>query len=176
MATYEMDDIVTCYFVVKNEKDENRIVGWNNNKSMVDIYMKFHNCPKLKVKKVTKPLKELRYFTEENLHDEIIIANIITRDRNKKSAVPIVIQIPVTAVELRFIKEESNTFFSGRINYGYLNSAIPYLKNKYQKALSILLLNSIILKTVFDQRDRINERIELDELVILIKSFTNDFK
>jgi REP element-mobilizing transposase RayT len=176
MAVYEPDDIVTCYFIIKKNNNDKRIKAWSEKKSLINIYMKFHNCSNFEVKKITTSLKEIRYITEENLHDEIAITNIITRDRNKKHSVPIVIQIPATDIELRFVKEESDTFYASHIDYGSLNKVIPYLKYKYQKALDILLLNSIIRRTVHNKIDKINQQIELDELMILFKSFIDDFK
>jgi len=175
MAKYEPGDIATYYFVILEDEHGKRIQGWTDRKSLAEFYMKFHNCSNYRLKKVTKTIEEIRGITEENCHDEIILANIITRDRNKKGSEIKHIVVPTTETEIRFVNEECDTFFSGKVNYAYLDGATQFLKNKYQRALERLFLPLIISKAVYNRSDPYREGIELDQLMVLFRSFPTNF-
>lgn len=179
MARYESGDLVTFYFVVKDDKEEGvkMIKGWTHKKVLAEYYMEFHKCPSYSLKKVTKTIDEIREITEENPDDEIKVANLLTRKREGKRAGKDVetIQIPATETELRFVASECNTLVAGLVGYSYLNASVPFLKKKYQKALSTLLLPSLIMAACHNQRDKYVQQIELDELMILFKAFPSDF-
>ena len=172
MAKYEPGEIVTLYLVIDDEMGTIR--GWTENKQLAKFYIEFHNYPSFRIKKITKVIEEINCILDENLHDGISLTNIITRDKNKPEDI-ITVVIPATENEVRLIDEEASTFFSGRVNYGFIESAIPFLKNKYQKALKALYLPSIIMKTVHNRKDINTESIELDHLMILLESLRESF-
>ena len=174
MERYEPGDIATFYFVIRVEQNEKMVRGWTDNKQLLEFYMDFHKCPKYSIKKITKPIEEIHKITEENYHDEIVIGNIYTKDRDGKDDKKM-IAIPVTSTELTFIATETNTSFSGLINYGYLNGVIPYLKGKYREGLSDIFLTSLIRKEVENKKDKYNQVIDFDQLMLLFRSFPDDF-
>jgi hypothetical protein len=137
--------------------------------------MEFHKCPKFKIKKVTKPIEEIHRITEENNHDEIAIGNFYVKDREGKLGDKKLITIPITENEFRFVREECATALASRIGYAYLNGALPYLKGKYQEALADIYLSSMINKTVHNKNDKYNQVIDFDQLMVLFKSFPDEF-
>ena len=178
MAKYERDDIVTYYFIIMNENGNKRIQAWTDNKEYAKFYLEFHNTKNFSIKKLTKPLREMIKILEENANDEIQIApNIIIKNRDKKHKYDDfkTITIPATRMEISFINEEVATFMLSQVNYSYLDSAIPYLKNKYQRALNEIFLQSIIKKVCYQRDSKIVQSIHLDNLMILFRSFPDMF-
>lgn len=177
MAKYEPGDIVTYYFVVReDDKHGNRIVAWTDKKDLVQFYMKLHKCPNHRLKKITKTIEEINQIIGENRYEEIKIGNIYTLNRNsKKNRELVTVSLPITDTEFLFVREECNSFYSGEIDYGYLNGVIPYMKKKYQNVLEDILLLSIIKKVVYNKNDKINQQLDLDQLILLFKCFPDDF-
>lgn len=174
MKKYDSGDMATFYFVVKENHQEKEIKGWTDIKQLAEFYMDFHKCPSYRLKKITKTIEDIVRITEENRNDEIEIVNIYVKDRDNIGDVKIIV-IPATETERQFIREETETCFASRIAYGYLNGAIPYLKNKYKEALNDIFLLSIINKTVHNRNDKHNRRIDFDQLMVLFRAFPNDF-
>lgn len=177
MAKYEEDDIATFYFIVfepDNYRDENTIVAWSDDKRMAEVYMEFHHCDKLKLKKKTDYLYRITEILNENIHDEINIYNININDPKKPGRVKS-IQIPATETEFRFINEETNTFLSSRICYSYINEAFPYLKNKYQKALTNIFLYDVMKKVLHERGSKFIEEVQFDQLMVLFTCFSDRF-
>lgn len=177
MAKYEPGDIVTFYFVVKTVDGQKIIQGWTDNKEIAKFYMEFHKCDNFKLKSLTDTIEAINKVAEENWNDEIKLFNIITRNRNKRKNQEAynTICIPATETELKFIREESVTYMASRINYSLINDALPYLKNKYQKDLQSIFLPDIIRKTIYSQNTKFSQLIEYDQLLILYKSFPENF-
>lgn len=179
MSKYERGDVVTYYFVIYEDKkrDEQRIQGWTDDKSLAKIYMEFHNCKNLFLKSITKTIDEIAKILEENRNDEIQITNINVRnrERHKKGEECVGMAIPATQTECQFINEETANFMIQDIRYSYLNTAIPYLKNKYQKALDDIILWPIIKKVCDNKESAIVKCIELDQLLVLFRSFPDLF-
>lgn len=177
MAVYEMGDVVTYYFVVFANDENKSIKGWSDNKELVKFYMEFHNCEDMVLKSITKRIEEIVKITEENCHDEIRIYNITIRNRGKrkKGEPATIVSIPATRTESTFITEEANTFLTSNIRYSFLNSAIPYLKGKYRDALDNIFLTDVINKTCNNRDSPITEKVEMDQLILLFKSFPETF-
>lgn len=175
MAKYDEDDIATFYFIVMlSDDDENRIIAWSDKKEMAEVYMEFHSCKKLKLKKKTDYLYRITEILNENIHDEINIYNINIGDPKKKGRVKS-IQIPATETEFRFINEETNTFLASRVCYSYINEAFPYLKGKYQKALNNLFLRDVMGKVLHERNSKFIEEVQFDQLSVLYKCFSDRF-
>jgi hypothetical protein len=176
MLAYDPGDSATFYFVVRDNEDGTRKVrGWTDRKQLAEFYMEFHKCPRYSLKKITKSIEEIHEITEENNVDEIILANIYIKDRDKNNGESKIIVIPATENELQFLNEETQTSFSSRIGYSYLNGVIPYLKKKYISALEDMFLSSLILKEVHNKRDKYNQKIDFDQLMLLFRSFPEEF-
>ena len=150
MAKYQPGDTVTYYFIIKELDREKIIQGWTDNKEIAKFYMEFHKCKNFKLKSITNSIEEITKILEENWNDEIKPFHIITRNRNrgKHDDDYITICIPATDTEVRFIREETSTFMTSRINYSLINDAFPYLKNKYQNDLQSIFLPDVIRKVV----------------------------
>jgi hypothetical protein len=178
MSKYQAGDIATFYFVIK-EMDGNKIIqGWTDNRELAKFYMEFHKCKHFKLKSMTSSIEDIRKVTEENWNDEIKIYHIITRNRNRKNSKDdyvTTISVPATETECMFIRDEINTLLSSQINYSYINDALPYLKNKYQEALKSIFLTDMIKKAIYSQNTPIVQSIEFDHLLILYKSFPENF-
>jgi hypothetical protein len=173
MKIYDEDEFVTLYIVIKKDTAGNCIQAFSDDKDLVDIYMKFHNCSKFKMKIIKAPLRDMKDMISENRYDEITISNIKTRDKNKDKMK--YVQVPITESELRLLTEETNSFCGGHIGYTVLNDIFPYLKHKYQKALCRLNLDSLILKTVHNRHDEIIDNIEIDQLKLWLLWSQSDF-
>lgn len=174
MALHDPDDIVTAYFVLKEKDGVTIIQGWSEDKNLVKSYMEFHNCKKFRVKKVTLKAKLMYEKYEENLHDEITIFHIGTKDKNHPGEIK-TIPIPATTTEFNLINEETNTLVSSMIPYSYMNGAILYLKRKYRKALADTKLLDFIENVLHGQRSKFLENIQFDQLILLYKLFSDNF-
>lgn len=178
MQKYDNNDVVEFYFIIMSEKNGKRIQAWTDNKDLAKCYYEFHNCKHFTLKRVSKPLIEMYKVIEENINDEIQIANIKIKNRDRKSKKDeeyIILNVPATRTEMTFINEESATFLLSQLNYSYLDSAIPYLKDKYQEALKDIFLVPILQKVVYNKDSRVSSSIELDQLMVLLKSFPDMF-
>lgn len=179
MPAYESNEIVTFYFIIINNKGDKRIQAWTDNKEYAKIYLEFHNSKNLSIKKLTKPLKEMRKILEENANDKIQIAPRITiknRDKKNKHDEDFkTVAIPITRTELTFINEEVATFMMTTVGYSQISEMMPLLKNKYQKALHDIFLDHVIRKVIYQQNNNIVQSIKLDELLVLFKSFPYTF-
>ena len=175
MEKYDRGDIVTLYLIINDDGKNKMIRAWTDKKQLAEIYLDFHKCPKYRLKKVTKSLEEIIDVINENANDEIVIGNIYMKDHERKKGNVKIVSIPVTQTEITFISEECETFLSSRINYSYLNGVIPYLKRKYREAMSDIFLPSGINKAVNNKNDKIYENIKFDQLMVLFRSFPDDF-
>ncbi len=171
---YQPGDIAQFYFVVFNDNGDKRIVGWTDDKQLAKFYLEFHNCKNLELKEKRAKVEVIYGIIDENVHDQIDIYNIIVRDPDKPDRV-ITINIPATETEKNFVDSETNTFMESRVAYGLLNEVIPFLKPKYQRALKQLLLPDVIMSVCHNKRTQIIDQIELDQLMILYRSFPSMF-
>lgn len=178
MQKYEGDEIVEFYFIIMNDNGNKRIQAWTDDKQLAKIYYEFHSSKHFTLKRVTKPIGEMYKVIEENINDEIQIANIKIKNYERKSHNDEeykIICIPATRTEMTFINEESATFMMSRVNYSYIDSTIPYLKDKYQDALNDIFLTPIIQKVIYNKDSKITQLIELDHLMVLFRSFPDMF-
>lgn len=178
MAKYEPGDMVTFYFIVHDDGRNKDIRAWTDNKELAKLYLDFHMCKNFILKSSTKTIEEMAKITEENVHDEIKIHNIIVRnpdEHRKKGHETIIVSIPATEIERSMIDEECATFMLSHIRYSYLNTAIPYMKRKYQDALSSIFLNDVINKVCNERQSRITDSVRLDQLLILFRSLPDLF-
>lgn len=177
MKRYDADEIVTYYFVIMSSDGlggSDRVQAWSDDKDMVKAYMDFHKCPRFRMRKITKVMREMADILNENNHDEIHMYNITIRDpKHPRKTKEIV--IPATVTEQLFINEEMNTFMMSSIDYGYLASVIPYLKPKYRKAIDAIGLTDIIKKNVHGQNPTSLQNVHMDQLMILAHSFPDHF-
>lgn len=174
MAKYYEGDLVTFYFVIKHMNGDKVIQAWSDNKDLVKMYMDFHKCKNFKVKSVSNTIEEINKICEENYHDEIQLFNINTRDPKRKGRV-MGVSIPATRTEIEFINEETSSFLSSHISYTNLEKLMPYLKKKDQEALHNILLEDITKKVLYEERSRIIQSIQIDQLVLFYKIFPENF-
>jgi hypothetical protein len=170
---YSVGDIVTYYFIVQKDDNNSKVIkAWTDNKKLAKFYLEFHHCPNFRLKKLTDRIENISKITEENYHDEIVLYNALIKGKGGKSKI---IVIPATEIEIRFINEECQSFLYTKIDYSYLSNAIPFMKEKYQKAFDNIFLNSIIKKVIEERSDKYNSLIELDQLQVLVESFPDSF-
>jgi uncharacterized surface protein with fasciclin (FAS1) repeats len=175
MAKHDPDDIVTYYFVIHRVGNVNMVRAYSDNKKFVDFYLSFHNCPTYTLKSVTKRAGDFDGIFDENKHDEICLYNALTRDGDKKGSKVKVVVIPATPSEITVISDACGDYMANECHYSYLNGVIPYLKDKYQKALSDILLTSIVRGTVTGRFDKRVKDIEFDQLKLLVKLLPESF-
>lgn len=174
MKRYEEDDIMTCYFVIYRDGNMNVIRGWSDDKDYVKAYMDFHNCKKYKIKKMTDTFKRVSQILEENINDEINIYNINARSNKKKESSRSMI-IPMTETEHVLVNEESNTFLASRVNYGYINDCMYYLKGKYQRVLKDIMLEDVMKNVIYNKHTELTINLEMDDLMTLYMSLPDQF-
>lgn len=171
---YEPGDIATFYFIINNSSNRNYIKAWTDDKNLAEFYMMFHKCPRFKIKKVVRSIEEINKMIDENYFDEISIANIIAKDNNSDDGKKL-ISIPLTGSELQVINDECNSFLSTFIEYSYISNSMSYLKNKYLEILDDILLVPIIDYLQSNVIDKRLGEIDMDQMIILLRSFPDDF-
>lgn len=172
MAKYETGDIVTFWFVIYHDpRHGKRIQAFSDNKNLVKFYMEFHKCEQFSLKSLTGTIDSMIGIMNDNTLDELEIASVYTRDPNAKKGrnKMKLIQVPMTQNEMAFVKEDSVDFLSSQINYSYLAEVIPYLKEKYQRALDDILLTDIIQSVVHQKRSRKLELVDIDQISLMPK-------
>lgn len=178
MKLYDPVDTMTCYFVILDDGEHRQIRGWTDSKALAEAYMEFHSCKGMTLKSMTNKFSIIVDIINENTHDEIRIYNITIRDREKKKKHQNntkEISIPATEVEMMFLRDEGASFMYSRISYSYLNSAFPYLKDKYQKALNHIFLPDVINRVLHNRTSPIVESIQIDQLSLFVRSFPEQF-
>ena len=158
MAKYEPGDIVTIYLVImKRPNGKSGIQAWSMNKDMAQCYMKFHNCPNFKMKSFRGTNEEVNRLTEENINDEIGIFNIRTHNPDKPdSKKAVALPIPMTDTEYQHITSECSSFMA---------NVITYSSRMYEVCQFV----------VHNKPSRILETIEFDQLLVLARSFPENF-
>lgn len=178
MKRYDPEDIMTCYFVVLDDGKNRQIRGWTDSKPLAEAYMEFHSCKGMRLKSLTKKFEDMVDILNENNNDEIQIFNITIRDPEKKKKHQDNtkrISIPATDVEMMFIRDEGASFMYTTISYSYIFSAFPYLKNKYQKALSQIFLTDVMDKVLHNRMSPLVQTIQIDQLSLFVRSFPEQF-
>lgn len=176
MYKYEDNDIATFYFVIREDKIKHQkgVQAWTDEKDLAEYYLRFHNCPDFKLKDVTNKIEEINKILNENIHDEIGIYNITIRNPDKPRKTKNIF-IPATNNEMTFVNGECNSFVSSRVNYSFLNSAIPYLKDKYAKCMKNIFLTCIIDSEIHGKDIPILRDFKFDQLKMLYRSFPGNF-
>jgi hypothetical protein len=177
MARYESGDIVTYYFVVMDNGDHSRIVGWSDNKMLVKYYMEFHKCKYHKLKVMTKPIEEINKILNENINDEIMIAKLFVKDPNHRKGEEErkMISVPVTTTEMQLINSEEQSFMMSMINYSYMNGVIPYLKPKYQEILEDIFLTDVVKFTCHNIQSKFTSSVKFDQLMVMFRLLPDHF-
>nr|DAN65334.1 MAG TPA: hypothetical protein [Caudoviricetes sp.]DAP16811.1 MAG TPA: hypothetical protein [Caudoviricetes sp.] len=172
MKTYEREDIVTFYFVVKEEtKDTTIIRAWTDDKKLLDAYLELHACKKYHVKKIRRAMKDILPIINENNNDEIDVAYLITRGKEGAG----LISLPLTMTEITFINDESHGFFSSHVNYQLLDDRVPYLKDRYQRILKNIGLDDVIKHVIYNRTSPFVQDVVLDQVLLFARSFPDDF-
>lgn len=177
MKKYDPGDEATFYFVVLEKDDKKSIVAWSDDKELTKLYLDFHKCKDFKLKTVKGTIEEIRRILDENTNDEIKLMNIKIRDpKHKKGENETkMVVIPGTEFLSMFIHEEEQGFLSTRIRYNYINSAMPYLKNKYRKALEGIFMQDMINAAIHNRPSRLTIEMQFDELLIITRNFPEQF-
>ena len=172
MKRYDYDDIITVYFVV-NDRDGSPIIkAWSDEKEYCKVYMDFHRCKKYKLKSISDTADRIYSIIEENNFDEIGLYNITVHDPDGGSKL---ISVPLTGTEYNFIQTETNEWMMSRIDYSLINAAKDYFKDRYQDALKRIHLNDVLDSVLNLNNNAFVETVELDELMVLVRSFSNEF-
>ena len=98
MNDYDLKDKATFYFIILKGNKENDIRAWTDNKNLAEFYLKFHNCKKHELRKVTKTYKSIVPILNENITNAIEIMNIITAEKKGSKKRAISIQVPMTRI------------------------------------------------------------------------------
>ena len=172
MKTYDPEDIATFYFVIKREGDGSKTVrAWTDDKDLLNAYMELHHCKKYTVKKLRKTMRDIYDIINENIHDEIDIVNVITRGKDG----PGLISIPMTTTEVTFIQDESKSFYSMQIDYRLLDEMLPYLKDRYNRAMNGIGIQDIIHHVVYNSPSPFVQDVLLDQAILFVRSFPDEF-
>lgn len=171
---YQDDDLVTYYFVINNDGKNSTIQGWSDNKNMIKCYMEFHSCKRFHVKELTKTFEEIARILDENNNDEIKIFNITTRSKKHPHRVEY-IPVPMTATEFSFVNSECQSFLSSMVNYTFIDSALPYIKERYKHDLKMTMLLDVIGSTVHAKHSKLIEEVQFDQLMVLLYLFNQNF-
>ena len=166
MRQIDPEEILSMYFVIIHDKDGKRIQAWSESKDLAESYIEFYGSDMLSLKKITKTGAYIEDIIRENINDEIGLKLITVRDGDKTKE----IYIPATKTDSLLINDESSSMLSSRIDYGFLNGALYFLKDKYQDALQDIFLEAAIRQVVHNDRQKIFDKIKLDQMAILYYS------
>ena len=172
MKRYDSNDQCTAWFVIYEDHLGSRIIGYSDDKSYIDAYMQFHKCKHMRVKKITDRADHMFEIINENANDEVGIYNIETRGKNNKLKQ---IAIPMTHTEAVFVQSESNDILASRVDYTFINEMKDYLKGKYRDAIKAIGLESVIRQVIYNKGDNFIHSLEMDDLLILFRSFPTYF-
>ena len=169
---YEEDYERTCYFIyyIDPQTNESKLAAYTTDKLLYKMYMKFHNCKDLKVKSVTDKNKNLIKMTNGRGAQKIQISRIKTRDP-KDPYKCMDIDVPITEEESLLVRGNCDNFTTGNM-YGYqsIYQILPYLKDEYQEALKNIYLIEVCKKIFGDDYSPKVDDIEIDELMLMIRS------
>ena len=171
---YDSGDMVTYYFIINDDGRNSAIQGWTDDKKLAKFYLKFHNCKRFSMKSLTKTIEEISAILDENNNDEIKIINITVRDHKNHNRVKY-LSVPMTNTEFMFVNEECKSLMASVVNYAFIESAIPYLKNSYKKDLKMILLIDSIDSNIHGKTSAIIKEMAFDQLMILLQSFPDNF-
>ena len=166
MRQIDPEEILSMYFVIIHDKDGKRIQAWSESKDLAESYIEFYGSDMLSLKKITKTGVYIEDIIRENINDEIGLKLITVRDGDKTKE----IYIPATKTDSLLINDESSSMLSSRIDYGFLNGALYFLKDKYQDALQDIFLEAAIRQVVHNDHQKIFDKIKLDQMAILYYS------
>lgn len=174
---YEKDDMVTYYFIIVKDKiHDTRVQAVTDDKNLLEFYLEFHKCKQFKVNKVHDYYKNIIELLNQCTQDNIDLYYIKTKsDDNKQGYTQMV--VPMTETEMRMVADESSTFCASIIPYHRMNQMIPFLKNKYQKAIQSIRLDDII-NSVLAKKSTPSyfiQSIQLDQLRVLLKLYPDSF-
>lgn len=175
MNNYDLKDQATFYFIILKGTLDNELRAWTDNKSLAEFYLKFHNCKKHELRKVTKPYKHIVPILNENINNAIEIMNIITTETKGSKKRAMTIQIPMTREELGLINDTTSTFCSNMVDYSDINEYMHKLKPKYQRAIVNIGLSDVVDHEVYNNRSEFTKSTDLDQLKLLFKLFPDDF-
>lgn len=85
------------------------------------------------------------------------------------------IYVPLTSTENMLIQDESVCFLASRIDYSYINETFHYLKKKYQQVLKDIYLYDVMNKVVYEKQSKFTNNVEIDDLMVLFRSFPDHF-
>ena len=171
---YQDDDLVTYYFVINDDGRNKMIQAWSDDKKMVKFYMEFHNCKRFYMKELTKTFDEITKILDENNNDEIKIFNLTTRSKKHPHRVEYV-PVPMTASEFSFIDSECKSYLSSMVNYSFISSALPYIKERYKHDLKMTMLIDIIDSVVHAKHSKLVEEIQFDQLIAFLYLYNQNF-
>ena len=175
---FQADDEVVFYFVILEDRGKRQIKAWSMEKDHAKFYIEFHKCSNMRLKQVHGAYGDICRVLEENLHDEIGFCNIEIRNpdpNHKKKDQLTNIVIPATSTEVICLSEECSSFCASMIDYGYINSAMGYLKPKYQSYLKGCLLQDIIRVVIHNTPSPLAASIKFDQLAVLTQCFSDHF-
>lgn len=175
MKRYNIGDMATFYFIIRKNKNKDSIIqAWTDVKALAEFYIDFHKCPAYSVRKITDRIETINNMIDDYYYNEISIANIYMRSKSNRCSKKN-ITLPLTSSELLTIQDSCDTFGSDIIDYANMNEMIPYLKNKYQKALNNIFLSAIIRRVIHNKPEKITQLIDFDQLAILTRMFPSEF-
>lgn len=180
MREYDsLDDQVTVYFVMlKDPQHDKKIIkAYTDNKDLVKFYLEFHNCKYYSLHKLEDTYGKIVPILNENHQQEIGISYIYTRDpkRKNKDKPMKLIPVPLTTLEVDWLEELHSTSCGAMVNYHFIHDSLwPILKDKYQKALSVIGLKDAIVKEIYNNKN-VFSRIWYDDVALLSKFFQDEF-
>ena len=177
MKTYDADERMTMYFVVRKSKREGiepSIQAWSDDEYLVKAYMDFHKCKNFKIRTMTNRFDNITKILEENHFDEIILIPLTIRDPDNHNKSTTIV-VPMTQNEHSLVTSEAHQLLGSRIKYQALSASIEFLKEKYQRAFAVLHLQDAIKQSLYEQTSPWLLDIDIDELVVFARLRPEDF-
>ena len=181
--SYSYDEKITIYVITYNNPNDLRsttdIIACSKNKNLAKFYIEFHKCKYMKLRTIIDYPKYINeHIINNNINCEIQLAPMNSKIYNKNTDSTYFI-VPVTELELTDLNEFSGFFCDGLIDYKNIHLYYSYLKNKYRKALDIILLGSVIKDVLFTSKKQFSNEnwkeheemtitnIEMDNIALL---------
>lgn len=162
---YDLNDEATFY-VIYNNRD---VVAYTDIKELAKAYLSISNNKNLKCQVVEGLIQDIRKnITEINYHSEIKLRVVNTFDNKKEKS----LMVPMTKNDEHLFSDNLNNYLYQYIDYYLLSTMVPYLKSKYNQALSSLLLPEVIDSVIYGKHsDSLLNDVKLDEVKLFASLF-----
>lgn len=172
MVYEDVNTKTTCYLIYYIDPDskEKKLVGYTRNKNLLKLYLDFHNCKDMKVKPISATLGEINKILDNHVTCNICMKSLSTRDPDSPHKT-IEVLVPLTSDEYLMMQGCRDAFvIDNQCGYRFILQLMSFFKDKYSDALNNIYLGDIAKRIENMKYNEKVDQIDIDEVMLLIKS------